>query len=116
MDVPITPEVSERSHQEILLFTCDSSVGIYFRSFRAKCMYLLFYSVYQSCESFKGRVRTITREMLQPNIFVIAVNSIESTNLHCVGAPLALSLGPDLSYFNSPIYFGVLERGKDKGM
>ena len=65
---------------------------------------------------FRGRVRTVTREMLQPNIFVIAVNSIESTNLHCVGAPLALSLGPDLSYFNSLIYFGVLERGKYKGM
>ena len=91
-----------------------AALVFYFRSFRAKWVCLSLYSVYQSCQTFRGRLHTTVREMVQPNIFVSAVNSIESTFLHCVGASSALLLVSDLSYFNSPIYLGILEREEYK--
>ena len=43
---------------------------------------------------------------------ILFLNSIDTTNLPPVGATWAIPSDEDLSYYDSPIYFGILENKK----
>ena len=57
-------------------------------------------------------VQRLRRRSAHYSILFCSLNSIDSTSLPPVGATWAIPSDEDLSYYDSPIYFGILENKK----
>ena len=69
----------------------------------------------KECRGWGGGVQRLRRRSAHYIIFFCSLNSIGSTSLPPVGATWAIPSDEDLSYYDSPIYSGILENKKRLG-